>query len=139
MKKIIALTFITIALCSNLNSQNSVLSAGDWHKISTSTEGVYKISYTDLQSYGINPSTIDPRNIKLFGNGGGMLNQLNSAPKIDDLQELAIKVIGENDGVFNTSDYILFYGQSPDTWNYDYTSQTYTHEKTFIAIRFFIF
>jgi len=139
MKKIIALTFTTIALCSNLNSQNSVLSAGDWHKISTSTEGVYKISYTDLQSYGINPSTIDPRNIKLFGNGGGMLNQLNSAPKIDDLQELAIKVIGENDGVFNTSDYILFYGQAANEWFYDYGTQTYTHEKNIYSDNAFYF
>ena len=87
-------------LCSHLIAQNSVLSSGNWHKISTSAEGIYKISYSDLQSYGIDPTSIDPRNIKLFGNGGGMLAEANYAPKTEDLQEVAIKVEGENDGIF---------------------------------------
>jgi len=110
-------------------AQNSVLSSGNWYKISTSTDGIYKITYTDLQAYGINPSTIDPRKLKIFGNGGGMLTQANNAPKINDLQEIAIKVIGEGDGVFNATDYVLFYGQAPDKWNYNYSSQTFSHEK----------
>ncbi|MCB0379703.1 MAG: type IX secretion system sortase PorU [Flavobacteriales bacterium] len=113
----------------NALSQNSVLTTGNWYKINTTSNGVYKISYTDLQSYGINPSGIDPRNIKLFGNGNGMLPEANNAPKTNDLQEIAIKIIGENDGVFDPSDYILFYGQSPDKWNFDNTTQTYSHKK----------
>ena len=70
-----------------------------------------------------------PRKLKIFGNGGGMLTQANNAPKINDLQEIAIKVIGEGDGVFNATDYVLFYGQAPDKWNYNYSSQTFSHEK----------
>lgn len=118
----------------NALSQNSVLTTGNWYKINTTSNGVYKISYTDLQSYGINPSGIDPRNIKLFGNGNGMLPEANNAPKTNDLQEIAIKIIGENDGVFDPSDYILFYGQSPDKWNFDNTTQTYSHKKIYTPI-----
>ncbi|MFB0925673.1 MAG: hypothetical protein QMB65_10410, partial [Vicingaceae bacterium] len=115
--KLLFSTLICISmLCSNLIAQNSVLTSGNWHKISTSTEGIYKISYSDLQSYGIDPTSIDPRNIQLFGNGGGMLAEANYAPKDEDLLEVAIKVIGETDGVFDVSDYILFYGQAPDLW-----------------------
>ena len=35
----------------------------------------------------------------------------------DDLTENAIQVIGEEDGVFNDSDGILFYGEGTDNWN----------------------
>ncbi len=31
-----------------------------------------------------------------------------------DLQENAIKFIGEEDGIFNEQDYILFYAEGPD-------------------------
>src|SRR5690606_15017477 len=102
---------------------------GNWYKVSTSSEGIYKITYTDLQSFGINPSTINPRKIQLYGNGGGMLNQANNTQKINDLQEIAIKVIGEIDGIFHPSDYILFYGDAADKWFYDNLTQTYSHEK----------
>ena len=40
----------------------------------------------------------------------------NAAFRFDDLNENAISVVGENDGVFDAGDYILFYGQSTDTW-----------------------
>ncbi len=138
--KFIASTLLSIVLlCSNLTAQNSVLSTGTWHKISTSEEGIYKISYADLQSYGIDPTTIDPRNIQLFGNGGGMLPEENYAPKVEELQEVAIQVEGESDGVFDAADYILFYGQAADQWTYDYSSQTYAHEKNFYSDNTFYF
>ena len=39
-----------------------------------------------------------------------------------DLTENAIQFIGENDGVFDTQDYILFYAEGMDKWNNDYKS-----------------
>ena len=97
-------------------AENSVLNSGEWYKIKTQHSGIYKISYTDLENYGINPSSIDPHNIRIYGNAGWMLPEPNDVYRHDDLQENAIQVIGEEDGVFNASDYILFYGQSPHTW-----------------------
>jgi len=139
MKNTLLITSAILIVCNGLISQNSVLSSGNWYKIATTTESIYKISYSDLQAYGINPNTVDPRNLKIYGNGGGMLEQLNSAPKINDLQEIAIKVIGESDGIFNTSDYILFYGQAPDNWDYDYSTQIYTHKKNLYSNNAFYF
>ena len=98
-------------------AENSVLSTGEWYKIRVQNSGIYKISYTDLENFGINPSSIDPRNISIYGNAGGMLPEPNIEFRYDDLQENAIQVIGEDDGVFNESDYILFYGQSPYIWH----------------------
>jgi len=45
-----------------------------------------------------------------------MLPQPNSAPRISDLQEVALHVQGQDDGVFNTQDFILFFGQGPDAY-----------------------
>jgi hypothetical protein len=98
---------------------NSVLQSGKWYKIAVAKDGVHKISYTLLKQLGIDPETINPKNIRMYGNGGGMLPKLNSAPRADDLLENAIVVEGENDGVFNKEDCILFYGQSPHRWKYN--------------------
>lgn len=103
---------------ANLRSSSgtavSVLASGEWYKIPVTTPGVYKIDYDYLKNAGVSPSGLDPRKIRLFGNGGGMLPQLNSAPRPDDLTENAIMVVGEGDGIFDKEDYVLFYGQGPD-------------------------
>lgn len=95
---------------------NSVLASGNWYKIGIKNTGVYKIDKAFLQSMGINVSQIDPRNIRIYGNGGDMVNPKNNKFRYDDLQENAIYVYGENDGVFDDNDYILFYGKGSDTW-----------------------
>lgn len=98
------------------NSQvisNSVLNNGDWYKFEVTKSGVYKISKSFLSQMGINVNGLDPRNIKVFGNGGKMMPFANNANFPFDPTENAIKVIGEEDGVFNDSDYILFYAQGP--------------------------
>jgi len=106
---------------------NSVLASGDWYKLSISNSGVYKIDYNFLTSLGINPASINPREIKIYGNGGGMLPQKNSIARYDDLVENAIYISGEEDGKFDQGDYILFYGVGPHTWSYDLSSQTFKH------------
>ncbi len=86
------------------------LSSGTWYKFTVGTEGIYKITKTMLQSYGI-PADVDPRTIKIFNNGGYQLSEdvnVNS----DNFKEIALKVVGEEDGVFNDNDYILFYART---------------------------
>jgi hypothetical protein len=95
---------------------NSALTTGDWHRFYVEKSGVYKISKTFLQSLGFNVN-VDPRNIKIYGNGGSMLPLKNASAYPNDLEENAIQFIGEEDGVFDTNDYILFYAEGVDTWN----------------------
>ena len=123
LKRIISFQFDYSYDTSSRNSSqfnraitNSVLSSGSWHRFYVEKSGVYKLSKTFLQSLGVNVSG-DPRNIKIYGNGGRMLPLLNSIVYPNDLQENAIKFVGEDDGVFNDADYILFYAEGVDTWN----------------------
>lgn len=97
-------------------TENSVLSSGRWYKMSVHRSGVFKIDANLLNEIGLSTSGLDPRNIRVFGNGGAMLPNLNSDFRYDDLQENSIYVRGENDGVFNDDDYILFYAQGPHDW-----------------------
>jgi hypothetical protein len=111
---------------------NSVLNSGEWYKFYVDTTGIFKISRSFLQQLGVNVNNIDPRNIKLYGNGGNMIPYSNSMSYPLDIQENAIKIIGEDDGVFNTEDYILFYAVGPKGFQNEsntnincYTDKTY--------------
>ena len=105
-----------ISSSNNRLVTNSVLSSGTWHRFYVEKSGIYKLSKSFLQSLGVNVSG-DPRNIKIYGNGGRMLPLLNSTFYPNDLVENAVKFVGEDDGVFNDADYILFYAEGIDTWN----------------------
>ncbi|MFL5729552.1 MAG: hypothetical protein ACJ75J_08725, partial [Cytophagaceae bacterium] len=118
---------------------SSMLSSGIWHKISIQSSGVFKIDYSFLQNMGINPASIDPRQIRILGNGGGMLPQANSIARIDDLAEDSILVFGEADGVFDAGDYILFYGKGPDTWTYNSGSKIFTQNKNLYSDKAYYF
>ena len=106
------------ALETNITTliSNSVLASGDWYRFYVEKSGVYKISKSFLKQIGLNVNA-DPRNIKIYGNGGRMLPLLNSTNYPSDLAENAIQFIGESDGVFNDEDYILFYAEGIDNWN----------------------
>ncbi len=108
-------------------ADNSVLASGNWYKISVSRTGIFKLDHDFLSSMGLNPSSVNPKHIRIYGNGGGMLPEANSVARIDDLQENRIFVSGEGDGQFNQSDYILFYAMGPDQWILDTATQRFEH------------
>ena len=74
--------------------------------------GIYKIDLELLNRAGIDTSS--PNNIRLFGNGGGPLPQLNSMDAPLDPPEVRLARVGLADGSFDAADYILFYAEGPD-------------------------
>jgi hypothetical protein len=111
------------------NIASSVLSAGEWYKVSVYQTGIHRITFNDLQSMGVNPANVDPRKIRVYGNGGGMLPESLNDFRHEDLAENSIFVSGEGDGKFGQEDYILFYGESPHVWKYQEFSQAFSHEQ----------
>src|SRR5690606_31284339 len=93
---------------------NSVLATGQWFKFKVEKTGVYKLDKSFLNSLGMNTDGIDPRSLKVYGNGGQTLPLRNDQTRFFDLPENAIQVSGEQDGSFDGSDYILFYGTSTE-------------------------
>ena len=110
-------------------AQNSVLSSGVWYKMSISSTGMYKLTYSDMAAMGVDVANINPKNIRVYHNGGGVLPKINKSYYPDDLYEIPIFVSGEDDGVFNQNDYVLFYARGPVVWKYNGQKQYYSHEK----------
>ena len=91
----------------------SVLTKGHWVKIRVSESGVCRMSFSEIQSAGINP-----QQVRVFGYGGAQLEQSFLKPKIDDLPQVPVYV---------GSDYILFWAQGPISWSY--TGSRFTHTR----------
>ncbi len=106
-------------LANKATRENSVLAQGTWFKFRIDTTGIFRIDRALLQEIGLSTAGLDPRNIRIYGNGGRMLPQENDAFRYDDLEENSIFISGEEDGSFDESDYILFYGQGPESWKID--------------------
>ena len=112
------------------NTYQSVLSEHTWHRIAITEEGVYKLDYATFQSMGIDMNALNPNQIRLFGNPSGALPEKNSEARPDDLTEMAIYVGGAEDGVFDSEDVVLFYGQEPTFWRLkDANNETYIRER----------
>ena len=102
--------------------QNSVLGTGVWKRFYIENTGVYKITKAFLRQIGVN-TNVDPRTLKIYSHGGRMLPLRNDENLHYDLPENSIQFVGEEDGIFDDSDYILMYCEGLEHWNAD--SQTH--------------
>ncbi len=105
--------------------QSSVLSSGKWVKIKTSQQGIYKITYSDLQSCGF----ADPSSVGVYGGGGYMLPQMNSDSFYDDLQQNA--VWHGKDGDDNSC--LFFYSTGTVKWSYDASKKMFLHSQNYYS------
>ncbi|WP_093669358.1 type IX secretion system sortase PorU [Tenacibaculum sp. MAR_2009_124] len=138
MKVYTTLFYLLVAFLG-YGQSNSVLSKGNWYKFSIDTTGVFKIDNNFLNQLGINSNSIDPKNIKIFGNGGTMLPEIVNSPRINDLKENAIYVHGQDDGVFNNDDYILFYGKGPHDWEVSPITEETNHRQNIYSDKSYYF
>ena len=118
---------------------NAVLSHGNWYKLGVVEDGIYKLTYANLEAMGVDVAGIDPERIKVFGHPEKMLTQHNGVDIPLDLSELAIEVVGGEDGSFDQSDFLLFYGQSPHTLQADTATGTFYLQKNYYADTTFYF
>ena len=130
MKRLISLILIYFFVqIISAQTINSVLSSGDWFKFSVDTSGVFKIDKNFLQQLGVSTNNLNPKKIQIYGNGGNLLPVLNSDFRDNDLQENAIYIEGENDGSFDSSDFILFYAKGAHDWIVDTNQNTAKHRQ----------
>lgn len=113
---------------STTYSASSVLKSGTWYKLGITTTGIHKVTLAELKTMGIDYSNIDPRDIRIYGEKGGILPESNSTPVFNDLSEIPISISGESDGSFDETDYILFYAEAADNWSFDTLLNIFTHQ-----------
>ncbi len=108
---------------------NAVLSTGNWYRMAVNREGIFKVDVALLGSLGIPTSGLSSTSIRLYGNGGGMLDENNAVNRVDDLFENPIEMVDGGDGLFNGTDYFLFYAPGPHRWIKDSVNQQFRHQK----------
>ena len=122
------LFLLLLATTSWGQNQNSVLATGKWLKIGVTQTGVYRIDAPFLKKLGVALNKINPKNLRLFGNGGYMLPQSNAQNRASDLTENTVFVKGENDGKFDEDDALWFWGQSPHEIRYSTAEKRIEHQ-----------
>lgn len=105
----------------------SALKNGDWYQFKLVESGIYKLTYEQLVSAGIDISAFPASNIKMYG-FGGTLAEANNDFRHADIPEIAIKLMDGGDNSFDAGDYILFYGEGPDTWHFSADDNVFNHK-----------
>ena len=116
-------------LAQRVYANQSVLATGNWYKMAVKQAGIYKIDLAFLNGLGINTANLTASSIRVFGNGGGMVPENNAIPRIDDLAEISLEMNDGGDGIFNGSDYCLFYAPGPHQWSKDSLNSRFRHSK----------
>ncbi|MCB0598244.1 MAG: type IX secretion system sortase PorU [Lewinellaceae bacterium] len=119
--------------------ENSPLSDGLIYKIAVAEAGIYRLDYNFLKELEVDVDNIDPRTLKLYGMGGGMLPELLSQEYPEKLSEIHIHAVGEEDGRFDPGDYILFYGEGASKWRYNTAAGQFSLERNIYDKRNFYF
>jgi hypothetical protein len=127
------LCFLSVSVQKTASQRNyapsSVLATGNWFRIGITQAGVYKIDLARLTALGITTSGLNSTSIRLFGNGGGMVDENNATDRPDDLFENPIDMNDGGDGLFNGPDYFLFYAPGPHRWLKDSANLAFKHQK----------
>jgi hypothetical protein len=100
-------TFWVVMTCAGLAGHTGALAqlpnawinfSQSYYKIPVAKNGIYRLSYADLQAAGIPIGAVDPRRINLMHRG----------------IEQSIFIQGQSDATFDPSDYIEFFGERND-------------------------
>ncbi|MEZ4928863.1 MAG: type IX secretion system sortase PorU [Chitinophagales bacterium] len=106
---------------------NSILASGSWYKINVANDGIYKIDHEFLTTNNITNGNINFNSFGVFGQAMGLLPEANSAFKVDDIEEIQLKIKDQNNnGVWEQGDYVLFYAKGPNIWQYQNSTYNYT-------------
>lgn len=111
------------------SSNTSSMATGDWYRILVKNTGIQKLSAAFFNNAGISLKGVNPNNIRIFGYAEGLLpeNPISNTP--ETLPEIPTYIEGAGDGVFDNSDYLLFFAKGPHVWEWNESSKSFYHEK----------
>lgn len=90
--------------------------SANWVRLTVREQGIYSVSYSDLQGIASDPSLIDPSSLRLFSGGGLPVPEAVTASRPTWMDECTIHVEGDSDGTFDPGDAVVFYAMATDGW-----------------------
>ncbi|WP_457565383.1 type IX secretion system sortase PorU [Caldithrix abyssi] len=112
--------------------KTALLPPGPFYKITVKEDGLYKITPSVLETAGIDLNSFTIDQIQMFNNGGHELHYNTRSVYFNPpfTQEIPVLVFDQNnDGKFNGSDYILFYGKHVNSWFYNPLTNDFTYQQ----------
>jgi len=109
-------------------ARKSAVQDGSWLRVSVLEEGMYQIAGSDLAEAGIALDGVDPASLRLRYGGGEALPILRVIPPIA-LEERALVVEDGGDGRFDADDFVLFWAEPVNRWEYDRVPGEYEHRQ----------
>ncbi len=95
------------------NVQAHPFDSGDWYRIEISESGMYQVTGTDLRRVGFPSNSVPIDQIRMYYNGGWMLDETDYNFDKDSFREIAVSINDINDnGVLDGGDSVRFYGES---------------------------
>lgn len=116
---LITLFSLQSAIAQKSYKDNSILATGKWIKVASAHEGINKITYNQLQSWGIT----SPQHVAIYSNGGYMLPVMNNVEYPDDLTKIPVLHSKDKDG----RDAVFFYSGGTTSWKYSELRKVYEH------------
>lgn len=142
MKRISPVRFLSAAwvllsvmsIADNANAQSFIshsrLSTGSWYRIPIRQAGIYKLTSTEIPAL----NGVRTTQIALYGTPGGQLSSQLYDSLPDDLVPAAIEVNDANgNGLFDGSDYLIFYAEGPGAWRYSSDDQRFIYNTNVYA------
>ncbi len=106
---------------------SSKLASGEWFRFMVAADGVYRITYEQLQSIGVDVNGLNSDRINIYGNHFGQLPYQNNVERPTDLMVNAIEVVDGGDGTMGPGDHLLFYASDAQRW--DTLADGFVHTK----------
>lgn len=103
-------------------------SSDTWVRVELLSEGIYRFGWLEFNAAGIEPLSVDPSQVRMFYGGGREL-PLSNFDQRPALFEIPIEIIGGDDGTFDNADYIIFYADAVDSWEYSEDLGLFQHYK----------
>ncbi|KAA3612050.1 MAG: T9SS C-terminal target domain-containing protein [Calditrichaeota bacterium] len=96
-------------------------------RLEVEDNGLYRISGAMLTQAGLSISSIDPAQLRMYSGGGRALPERVTDPRAGALTEIPIILMDNQDGRFDNTDAIIFFGQSVNDWEYLPSQDNWAH------------
>ena len=106
---------------------HSALSEGQWYRIATVRSGFHRVDTDLLSALGLDPESVNPQQLNLYGHGGDALPMDNAVPRPLDLVPVPIDMVDDGDGQFDGNDHFIFMADGPEEWTYDDVTDNWRH------------
>ena len=93
--------------------------SGEGLRITVRSNGMYRITGADLADAGIDLGKVEPDHLQMQYGGGRVLGLGRAVIPGIFRRQISILVDDGGDGRFDTEDYLLFYGEATQRWEYE--------------------